>query len=110
LPFVRTHERSHENQKSKRFLHAPFDSLRSLRVGRNDNFKNAGAIMKIKLNGNDHEIDSSKSVAELLSELKLPCGGIAVAVNGKIVARDARESHRINEGDVVEVIRAIGGG
>jgi len=66
--------------------------------------------MKIKLNGNDHELGGEKNLAELLSELKLPCGGIAVAVNGEIVGRDGRESHSLNDGDVVEVIKAIGGG
>jgi len=66
--------------------------------------------MKIKLNGNDHEIVTEKTVADLLSELKLPCGGIAVAVNGKIVARDAQTAQPISEGDCVEIIRAIGGG
>jgi sulfur carrier protein len=66
--------------------------------------------MKIKLNGNDHELGSEKNLAELLSELNLPCGGIAVAVNGEIISRDVRDSHDISDGDCIEIIRAIGGG
>lgn len=66
--------------------------------------------MKIKLNGNDHELGSEKSLAELLSELKLPCGGIAVAVNGDIISQNDHPAKNLNDGDCVEVIRAIGGG
>jgi len=67
-------------------------------------------MVTIKLNGNDHELGSEKSLAELLSELKLPCGGIAVAVNGEIVSHDDHTAKNLNDGDTIEVIRAIGGG
>ena len=66
--------------------------------------------MKIKLNGNDHELTDEKNLSELLTTLKLPCGGIAVAVNGEIVVRNKQDTHTISDGDCVEIIRAIGGG
>ena len=66
--------------------------------------------MKIKLNGNDHELTDEKNLADLMTTLKLPCGGIAVAVNGEIINQDAHDSCAISDGDCVEIIRAIGGG
>ncbi len=66
--------------------------------------------MKIMLNGKDHEVQGETTIAALLGELKFTCGGIAVAVNGEIVARDAQSTQLINDGDRVEIIRAIGGG
>lgn len=64
----------------------------------------------ITLNGQEHVLERSKSIADLLRELKVPAGGLAVAVNDEIVSRDEHGSRLICGGDRVEIIRAIGGG
>lgn len=46
----------------------------------------------------------------LLGELSLPSKGIAVAVNGEVVRRADWASHRLVDGDVVDVVTAAQGG
>jgi sulfur carrier protein len=46
----------------------------------------------------------------LLRELSLPAKGIAVAVNGEVVRRADWSSHRLADGDVVDVMTAAQGG
>lgn len=46
----------------------------------------------------------------LLGELSLPAKGIAVAVNGEVVRRADWASHRLADGDVVDVVTAAQGG
>ena len=46
----------------------------------------------------------------LLDELSLPAKGIAVAVNGEVVRRVDWASHRLADGDVVDVVTAAQGG
>ena len=46
----------------------------------------------------------------LLGELSLPAKGIAVAVNGEVVRRVDWASHRLADGDVVDVVTAAQGG
>ncbi|MGH8593813.1 MAG: sulfur carrier protein ThiS, partial [Gammaproteobacteria bacterium] len=39
------------------------------------------------------------------------CGGrIAVEINGEVVPRSQYNEHPLREGDLVEIVRAIGGG
>ena len=52
---------------------------------------------------------AATSLADLLSSRGV-CGRFAVEVNGCIVPRGAHAEHVIRSGDVVEVVRAIGGG
>jgi sulfur carrier protein len=49
-------------------------------------------------------------LAELLGELSLPAKGVAVAVNGEVVRRVDWTSHRLADGDVVDVLTAAQGG
>jgi sulfur carrier protein len=62
------------------------------------------------VNGERCELPSGTTVAELLKNLKLEGGGIAVAVNERVVRGATFEEHALNEGDVVEIIRAVAGG
>ncbi len=65
--------------------------------------------MKITLNGELREI-AAATVADLLRELKLAPVGLAVAVNESVVRRANYETHALNDGDIVEIIRAVQGG
>jgi sulfur carrier protein len=47
---------------------------------------------------------------ELLRGLSLPAKGIAVAVNGEVIRRVDWGSHRLADGDVVDVLTAAQGG
>ncbi|MBW3636782.1 MAG: sulfur carrier protein ThiS [Armatimonadetes bacterium] len=65
--------------------------------------------MKIRLNGESVE-SQAPTVAQLLEERQISPVGIAVAVNESVVRRVHHATHTLNEGDRVEIIRAVQGG
>jgi len=66
--------------------------------------------MKATINGEHRELPDGATVAEILRDLKLERNGIAVAVNERVVRGTNFDEHRLQEGDVVEIIRAVAGG
>ena len=67
--------------------------------------------MIIKVNGKERDIEACSSVAALLSaEGLISAGGMAVAVNGKVVRRPDWETRILNENDDVIIINAAYGG
>ena len=65
--------------------------------------------MTIKLNGENKETQS-RTIAELLAELQSPQTGVAVALNGAVVRRIEHQNASLQDGDQVEIIRAVQGG
>jgi thiamine biosynthesis protein ThiS len=66
--------------------------------------------MRLKINGEDRDITSSQTVQELLDELKITVGRVAVEVNMVIVRRTEYKVFRLNDGDVIEIVNFVGGG
>jgi len=66
--------------------------------------------LEIVLNGNPHQMQAQQSVAALVAELNLTDKAIAVAVNRQVIARQRWEETQLQTHDVVDVVRAIGGG
>lgn len=66
--------------------------------------------MQIELNGQPREIPDDTDVAGLLALLEIGERRVAVEVNREIVPRGAHAGHRLQPGDRVEVVQAIGGG
>ena len=66
--------------------------------------------MRITVNGEEKELEAAVSVADLVAQLDLGGRRIAVEVNGEIVPRSLHANHKLNAGDSVEVVHAIGGG
>lgn len=66
--------------------------------------------MKILLNGAGYELAPEATISELVSALELAGRRVAVEVNGEVVPASKHEAHRLDEGDRVELISAIGGG
>ena len=66
--------------------------------------------MKISLNGEPKDLEHSLTVQQLLDDLKIPAGRVACEVNLRIVKRAYYDQTRLQEGDTVEIIQAIGGG
>jgi len=64
----------------------------------------------ITLNGKPRALNGSMTVVSLLETLALKAEQVAVAVNGEVVPRDSWPRATIGEGDVVEIVRAVGGG
>lgn len=66
--------------------------------------------MKIHLNGQAHEVDDAITISALLESLELYGRRIAVEVNQELVTRGEFSSYQLAEGDVIEIVQAIGGG
>ncbi len=61
----------------------------------------------IRLNGEPRELPAGTTLAELLGE---PQAGLAAAVNGRVVPAREWATYRLQDGDRVECVRAVGGG
>lgn len=66
--------------------------------------------MKIQLNGESRDIPASSTALDLINLLELGDKRLAMEVNLEIVPRTSYAQHRLNEGDQVEIVQAIGGG
>lgn len=66
--------------------------------------------MEIYVNGEPRRIAQAVSVAELLEELEYVGRRVAVEINSAIVPRSVYTQHRVQPGDRVEIVHAIGGG
>ncbi len=65
--------------------------------------------MKITLNGRGIET-SARTIAELLREADAPQNGVAIARNQSVVRRGEWEQVQLEDGDKIEIIRAVQGG
>jgi sulfur carrier protein len=65
--------------------------------------------LHVTLNGEKRELPVATSIADLVALLDVR-GRYAVEVNGEIVPRSSHGEHRLDDGDRVEVVAAIGGG
>jgi sulfur carrier protein len=66
--------------------------------------------VKATINGEPQELPDGLTVAQLLARVNAPERGVAVAKNDCVVRRAAFGRERINEGDRIEIIRAVAGG
>ncbi|GAA5129290.1 sulfur carrier protein ThiS [Alloalcanivorax gelatiniphagus] len=63
----------------------------------------------LTVNGDPLTLDGT-TVADLVAQLQLQGRRLAVEVNRDIVPKSEHGQHRLNDGDVVEIVHAIGGG
>lgn len=66
--------------------------------------------MEIFLNGESFQITSEWTAEKLIEQLGLGEKKLALEVNGEIIPRSHFPKQRIQTGDRVEVIHAVGGG
>ena len=66
--------------------------------------------MRITLNGETRELADGLKLSALIETLGLEGLRYAVEVNEELIPRSEHPSHRLQEGDQVEVVQAIGGG
>ncbi|MGW8272703.1 MAG: sulfur carrier protein ThiS [Thermodesulfovibrionales bacterium] len=65
--------------------------------------------MQITLNGAQYDT-AAGSVAELLRELNIEVGRVAVEVNFEVVRKVDFPTRRLGQGDRVEIVNFVGGG
>lgn len=66
--------------------------------------------MKIRVNGQEFETQSTCSLQELLQQLKIQSQAVAVAVNSEVIPRSELDKWAIQSNDEVEIIQPVGGG
>jgi sulfur carrier protein len=68
--------------------------------------------MELLINGKREQMGDVQTLVQVLENMKVNIeqGGIAVAVNDKVVTKSRWSAHAIREGDRIEVIHAVQGG
>ena len=66
--------------------------------------------MDIQLNGETRQLPSPLTLAALLAAEGLAERRVAVEVNGEIVPRSRHGEQLLQQGDIVEIVHAMGGG
>lgn len=67
-------------------------------------------MLKISLNGAQHELTETISVAQLLAENGYAERRVAVEINHEILPKSEHTQRQLRNGDRVEVVHAMGGG
>ncbi|HHO53838.1 MAG TPA: sulfur carrier protein ThiS [Deltaproteobacteria bacterium] len=66
--------------------------------------------MIVQVNGDQRRLEAGATVASLLASLGLASGGVAVAVDRRVIPRSEHARTLLTDGAVVEILRAVGGG
>jgi thiamine biosynthesis protein ThiS len=66
--------------------------------------------LKIRLNGEAHELAGPLSIGALLAALDVDPRRVAVEHNLVVVKRHAYDSTTIDDGDEIEIVNFVGGG
>jgi len=66
--------------------------------------------MKIQLNGNERQLNQGCTLRQLIEIEGLADKRLAAEVNREIITRSEHAQHVLNEGDIIEIVHAIGGG
>jgi len=66
--------------------------------------------MNIILNNESDKVHDGMTIKELLDDKKIHTKFIAIEINKKIIPKSSYYKHKLNEGDKIEIITAIGGG
>ena len=67
-------------------------------------------VITVSLNGETRQFDSPIMVAQLLDQLGLTGKRLAVERNGEIVPKSQHAETAVENGDVLEIVVAVGGG
>jgi len=66
--------------------------------------------MRVRVNGEEKEIENGMTAGDLLTSLDIKLAGVAVEVNREIVPKRNLAETILHEGDSIEVVRMVGGG
>lgn len=67
-------------------------------------------MITVMLNGKPRELPAASTVTALLAQLDVNPRQVAVALNGEVVPRRTWHEVTVDDGDAVEIVRAVGGG
>ncbi len=66
--------------------------------------------MNIILNGQKYNIENNITLKQMLINLNIEQKNIIAEVNGEVVTKDDFSNKIINENDIIELVRFVGGG
>ncbi|TAN40418.1 MAG: sulfur carrier protein ThiS [Nitrospirae bacterium] len=66
--------------------------------------------MKLTVNGEIIDDVKAGTISELLGELKVAPGRVAVEVNMAVIRKADHDTFRLHDGDVIEIVNFVGGG
>jgi sulfur carrier protein len=74
--------------------------------------------VRITVNGESYSLNTGNTLADLLNQMQTtvrangrsPLQCVSIAINQHIVPRSEIERTNLNEGDRIELVRAVGGG
>jgi thiamine biosynthesis protein ThiS len=66
--------------------------------------------VKLRINGREVELPAPTSLADYLAQLGVDPRTVAVELNDRILDRTEIPTATLNAGDVVEIVRMVGGG
>ncbi len=66
--------------------------------------------MRLHVQGEEVDVPEGSTLSELLQKMDLLGQRLAVEINHTVIPRSAHATHRLQAGDRVEIVRAIGGG
>ncbi len=66
--------------------------------------------MRLTVNGELFETSTPATITELLRELGIEPGKVAVEVNLSIIRKTDYTTFKLNDGDKVEIVNFVGGG
>ena len=67
-------------------------------------------MISLRINGKDVELEGPTPLLRYLEKLGVDARAVAVEHNGEIVERAAYDAVMLRDGDVVEIVRMVGGG
>ena len=67
-------------------------------------------MIEVRINGKQVQLDAPTALLDYLTKLGVDPRAVAVEHNGQIVERAGYEATVLREGDVVEIVRMVGGG
>lgn len=66
--------------------------------------------MRLTVNGESREVEDGTAVAGLIESLGLPVGSVVVERNGTALVPSEHGEVVLEDGDVLELVRAVAGG
>jgi sulfur carrier protein len=67
-------------------------------------------VIAVQINGKEVQLDEPTPILAYLERLGVSPRAVAVEHNGVIIERDAYGTTTLSAGDVVEIVRMVGGG
>jgi sulfur carrier protein len=67
-------------------------------------------VIKLRINGRDVELEGPTLLGEYLALLGVDQRAVAIELNERILERAEIAETNLGEGDVVEIVRMVGGG